>query len=98
MRNGPRVATMRLPGPVSHFAFRISCFLSLPLYLSPRHLSRLMRKLTITLVVLLVAHLGLLFVGPRGAESAAAVGADPNAPTVGIVFDVGGRGDKSFND
>ncbi|HKG90642.1 MAG TPA: BMP family ABC transporter substrate-binding protein, partial [Gemmatimonadaceae bacterium] len=62
-------------------------------------LSRLMRKLTITLALLFVAHVALLFVRPRGAESAvAAASGAASGPTVGIVFDVGGRGDKSFND
>jgi basic membrane protein A len=53
-----------------------------------------MRKLFILLGVLLAAHVALLFVQPRGAAEAA-VG---TATRVGIVFDVGGRGDKSFND
>src|SRR6185436_11435901 len=44
--------------------------------------------------VLLMVHVGLLFVRPRGAATAP-VG---DAVDVGIVFDVGGRGDKSFND
>ena len=53
-----------------------------------------MRKLLIVLGVLLAAHVALLLVRPRGAASAAGTeGLD-----VGIVFDVGGRGDKSFND
>lgn len=42
-----------------------------------------------------MAHIALLFVRPAGAERAAA---DENTVEVGIVFDVGGRGDKSFND
>lgn len=53
-----------------------------------------MRRLSTLVVALLVAHIALLFVRPGGAEappSAAAV-------DVGVVFDVGGRGDKSFND
>ena len=54
-----------------------------------------MRKLLYVLGILLVAHLALLFVRPRGAAQAAV---DENAIDVGIVFDVGGRGDKSFND
>ncbi|HEX5726983.1 MAG TPA: BMP family ABC transporter substrate-binding protein [Longimicrobiaceae bacterium] len=53
-----------------------------------------MRKLLIVVGVLLAAHLGLLFVRPTGASSAPAA----DAIDVGIVFDVGGRGDKSFND
>jgi basic membrane protein A and related proteins len=53
-----------------------------------------MRKLLIVLGVLLAVHIVLLFVSPRGATEAIADG----AVNVGIVFDVGGRGDKSFND
>ena len=53
-----------------------------------------MRKLLIFLGVLLAVHVVLLFVTPRGASEAVADG----AVNVGIVFDVGGRGDKSFND
>src|SRR4051812_41201071 len=52
-----------------------------------------MRKLLILVGVLVVVHVALLFVQPRGAAQAAA--ADVN---VGIVLDVGGLGDKSFND
>ncbi len=43
---------------------------------------------------LLLLHLALLAVRPAGP----AVEAVGNGPRVGIVFDVGGRGDKSFND
>jgi basic membrane protein A and related proteins len=53
-----------------------------------------MRKLLTLLGVLLAVHVGLLFVQPTGAEEAAAA----DAIEVGVVFDVGGRGDKSFND
>jgi basic membrane protein A len=53
-----------------------------------------MKRLLILLGVLLAAHVALLFVRPSGAETAP-VG---DAVDVGIVFDVGGRGDKSFND
>ena len=53
-----------------------------------------MKRLLSLLGVLLVAHVALLFVRPRGATPAP-VG---DAVDVGIVFDVGGRGDKSFND
>jgi basic membrane protein A len=53
-----------------------------------------MKRLLTVLGVLLVAHVALLFVRPRGSTSAP-VG---DAVDVGIVFDVGGRGDKSFND
>ncbi|HEX2780381.1 MAG TPA: BMP family ABC transporter substrate-binding protein [Gemmatimonadaceae bacterium] len=53
-----------------------------------------MRKPLILATILLVAHLALLFVRPSGAaQPPSAEGLD-----VGIVFDVGGRGDKSFND
>src|SRR5829696_7042695 len=53
-----------------------------------------MRKLLLLLGVLLAVHVALLFVHPSGAaEPPSAEGID-----VGIVFDVGGRGDKSFND
>ena len=53
-----------------------------------------MRKPLILAAALLLAHVALLAIRPRGAE---------RPPTgegldVGIVFDVGGRGDKSFND
>ncbi|HEY2065753.1 MAG TPA: BMP family ABC transporter substrate-binding protein [Gemmatimonadaceae bacterium] len=53
-----------------------------------------MRKLILLVAVLLVVHVGLLFVHPSGA-------AQPplgDAVDVGVVFDLGGRGDKSFND
>jgi basic membrane protein A and related proteins len=53
-----------------------------------------MRKLLLFVGVLLVIHVALLFVHPSGA-------AEPptgEAVDVGIVFDMGGRGDKSFND
>src|SRR3954466_4333544 len=53
-----------------------------------------MRKLLVLLAVLLLVPGAFLFVRPSGA-SAARTQADVN---VGIVFDVGGRGDKSFND
>jgi basic membrane protein A len=53
-----------------------------------------MRKLATLIVVLLVVHIGLLFVKPQSAETAPAA----DALRIGVVFDVGGRGDKSFND
>jgi basic membrane protein A len=53
-----------------------------------------MHKLLAFVGVLLALHLGLLAFGPSDAAPAA-TGA---ALQVGIVFDVGGRGDKSFND
>ena len=53
-----------------------------------------MRKLLIFVAVLLAVHVALLFVHPSGA----AVPPRGDAINVGIVFDLGGRGDKSFND
>ncbi|MBK6489987.1 MAG: BMP family ABC transporter substrate-binding protein [Gemmatimonadetes bacterium] len=53
-----------------------------------------MRKLYLVLAALLAAHVALLFVHPSGAQQLdTGAGLD-----VGIVFDLGGRGDKSFND
>jgi len=52
-----------------------------------------MRRLLILIGLLLATHIALLFVQPRGAVAEGTGGID-----VGIVFDVGGRGDKSFND
>lgn len=58
-----------------------------------------MRKLLITLGALLAVHIALLFVHPAGAEQGDSGGSgDSKQVDVGIVFDVGGRGDKSFND
>ena len=54
-----------------------------------------MRKLLTLVGVLLAAHVGLLFVRPSGAATPTIT---HDAVNVGIVFDVGGRGDKSFND
>lgn len=53
-----------------------------------------MRKLLIITGVLLLAHIGLLFAHPKGIASAG----KPDAARIGIVLDVGGLGDKSFND
>src|SRR5499427_9160905 len=53
-----------------------------------------MRKLIILVGALLVAHVALLFVKVPGAAQPA----PHDAVTVGIVLDVGGLGDKSFND
>jgi len=53
-----------------------------------------MRKLLILVGALLVVHVALLFVRPSGAAQLPS----EDAVDVGIVFDVGGRGDKSFND
>jgi basic membrane protein A len=53
-----------------------------------------MRRLLILVAVLLAVHVALLFVRPSQA-AAPVVG---EGLDVGVVFDVGGRGDKSFND
>jgi basic membrane protein A and related proteins len=52
-----------------------------------------MRALITTIGVLLAVHVGLLFAGPKPVAPPSGAGLD-----IGIVFDVGGRGDKSFND
>lgn len=53
-----------------------------------------MRKLLLVALTLLVVHAALLFAGGRGVAQSSKAG----ATNVGIVLDVGGRGDKSFND
>jgi basic membrane protein A and related proteins len=53
-----------------------------------------MRKLLALMGALLVVHVALLFVRPSGAAQLPS----EDAIDVGVVFDVGGRGDKSFND
>jgi basic membrane protein A and related proteins len=53
-----------------------------------------MRRLAALIGVLFAVHIGLLLVHPRSADTAPAA----DALKIGIVFDVGGRGDKSFND
>jgi basic membrane protein A len=53
-----------------------------------------MRKLLIVTGVLLLAHVALLFAHPKGIASSGKAG----AARIGIVLDVGGLGDKSFND
>src|SRR6185436_11823640 len=85
----------------------ISPRLSMPLVLFPRSSpyclattsppgdsSVRMRKLIIVTSLLLVAHIALLFT--RRSAQAEAKGSSPMR--IGIVLDVGGRGDKSFND
>jgi basic membrane protein A len=52
------------------------------------------RKIALVIVGLIALHVILLFAGPSG--SAANQG--ESGLSAGIVFDVGGRGDKSFND
>ena len=56
-----------------------------------------MKRLFGLLGVLLVAHVALSFVRPKGAATAPG-GSTGDGVDVGIVFDMGGRGDKSFND
>jgi len=53
-----------------------------------------MRRTLLFVGALLLAHLALLTVTPSGAT----VADNSEGLDVGIVFDVGGRGDKSFND
>ena len=53
-----------------------------------------MRKLVFVIGVLLALHAALLLVRPSGAAQLPVSG----GLDVGIVFDLGGRGDKSFND
>ena len=53
-----------------------------------------MRKLGAALAALLALHLVLLSVHPRGAVPPVT----RRGPRVGVVLDVGGRGDRSFND
>ena len=53
-----------------------------------------MKKLLILVGVLLAVHVALLFAHPSGA----ATPPTGDAVDVGVVFDLGGRGDKSFND
>jgi basic membrane protein A len=53
-----------------------------------------MRKLLLLVAALLVAHVALLLIHPAGAATPPA----GNTIDVGVVFDLGGRGDKSFND
>jgi len=54
-----------------------------------------MRPLFTALAVLTLVHGGLLFVQPASAPALETAG---SGPAVGVVFDMGGRGDKSFND
>lgn len=53
-----------------------------------------MRKLILAIGILLVVHAALLLVHPAGATQEP----EGEALDVGVVLDVGGRGDKSFND
>ena len=53
-----------------------------------------MRKLILVTSLLLAVHIALLFTR----RSAIAEGKETSPYRIGIVLDVGGRGDKSFND
>ncbi len=53
-----------------------------------------MRALLATLAILLGVHVAFLFVRPSGAAQPSAA----HGVEMGVVFDIGGRGDKSFND
>lgn len=53
-----------------------------------------MRRTLFLIGALVLAHIGLLAVHPSGAT----IADNSEGLDVGIVFDVGGRGDKSFND
>ncbi len=53
-----------------------------------------MRRTLLVIGALLVAHIALLTIRPSGAT----VAPEGDGLDIGIVFDVGGRGDKSFND
>ncbi len=53
-----------------------------------------MRKLSVFIGALLAVHVALLFARPMGSAAAPPAG----GLDVGVVFDLGGRGDKSFND
>ncbi len=63
-----------------------------------------MKRLGLLVAILLAIHLALLWAGrsssteARPTTPAAAAETSKHGPRVGIVFDVGGRGDKSFND
>lgn len=62
----------------------------------PRYFQHV-RKLTTVVAALLVLHIALLIAGTlRGNSALADTGR--SGTRIGIVFDVGGRGDKSFND
>jgi basic membrane protein A len=54
--------------------------------------------LAATTALLVVGNLGLLAVGSRSQDAAGQGAAQGKTIRVGLVFDVGGRGDKSFND
>jgi basic membrane protein A len=72
----------------------VALVLRLPHLIPADHLSRIMRKLLLLVAALLVVHVALLFIHPAGAAERPA----GNTIDVGVVFDLGGRGDKSFND
>src|SRR5688500_19048717 len=97
MNEGGEGPARRCRPPVvrRHLSVRpFSCFARLLASAEPRRSFSGVRKLVLLLVCLLIAHVALLFAGPSGESRAVAA----DAVTVGVVFDVGGRGDKSFND
>lgn len=55
------------------------------------------KGLAVLVAALVVVHVALLFVPARAKEASSGNGQQPTL-RVGVVFDVGGRGDKSFND
>jgi len=55
-----------------------------------------MRKLIVVTSLLLAVHIALLFT--RRSAQAEGKGKPNSSVQIGIVLDVGGRGDKSFND
>lgn len=54
-----------------------------------------MKRLGLLVAILVAVHLVLLWAGPAPVEPRSKEG---GGPRVGVVFDLGGRGDKSFND
>src|SRR5438445_2254182 len=57
-----------------------------------------MRKLIVVTSLLLVAHIALLFTRRSGSGEGSGKGGATSSVRIGIMLDVGGRGDKSFND
>jgi basic membrane protein A len=65
---------------------------------SPRSRGSRRARLAALLAALAAVHAALLAVHPRGAFAARAEDRAADSTRVGIVLDIGGRGDKSFND
>src|SRR5207244_13320098 len=57
-----------------------------------------MRKLIVVTSLLLVAHIALRFTRRSASAEGSGKGGATSSVRIGIVLDVGGRGDKSFND